>query len=160
MVSVGYTGTRYGMKPKQQARVFSLLHNLQDYIEEFRHGDCIGGDEQSHELAKILGFKIIIHPPTDPAFRAFCQGAWEVKEPKEYLARDRDIVRASTVVIAAPRTEEEQPRSGTWYTARYAQKRKRGLLVVHPDGNVVPVRRGQLTFLHEFWEALEEEIDA
>lgn len=160
MISVGFTGTRRGMHPRQQARVFSILHNLRSYIEEFRHGDCIGADEQSHELAKILGFKVIIHPPTETTFRAFCQGAWEVVDPKDYLARDRDIVRASTLVIAAPRTKEEEKRSGTWYTARYAQKRRRGLLIVHHDGEVVPMKRGQLTYLNEFWDALEEEIDA
>lgn len=140
IVSVGVTASRRGMSPKQQERAFSILHMVDHLVEEAHHGDCIGGDEQFDEFFHILGFRVVIHPPEDDRYRAYCKGAWKVEEPQEYLKRDRDIVRASTLVISAPYSKDEQPRSGTWYTDRYARKKKRDLIRVYRDGTVEPIR--------------------
>lgn len=89
---------------------------------EFHHGDCVGGDEEAHEIALALGFRIVVHPPLNRSKRAFCTGAFQVLKPKSYITRNHDIVDVCRLLIAAPKTEEEELRSGTWATVRYARK--------------------------------------
>lgn len=153
-IQVGVTSTRRGMTSKQQARGFSILHNLKTYIDEARHGDCIGGDEQFHAFFRMLGFRTIIHPPSDPRFRAYCKGAWRVEKEDDYLKRDRAIVRASTLIISAPYSETPQLRSGTWYTDKYTLKSKRDLIRVLPDGSVVPIRY-TVSLFSPLWDMFE-----
>jgi hypothetical protein len=43
-------------------------------------------------------------------------------KPKPPLARDRDIVNAVEFLIAAPKSDDQTLRSGTWTTIRYARK--------------------------------------
>ena len=62
---------------------------------------------------------IALHPPVDDSLRAFCDyDAWY--DPKTYLDRNRDIVNASTVLVACPGVMKEQHHGGTWFTIRYA----------------------------------------
>lgn len=159
MISLGVTATRQGMAPRQYLRCFSICHNLQSLITEAHHGDCVGGDAQFHFFFKTLGFRTIIHPPKDDRYRAYCLGAWRVEEPDEYLKRDRAIVRASTLIISAPLSPTPRPRSGTWYTDRYARKARKDVIRVLPSGEVVPLRK---TMRPEspYLERLEEYLDA
>lgn len=86
----------------------------------FLHGDCVGVDEECHRIAQRLGYYIEIHPPTNPKLRAFCDGD-EMMPPKPYLERNRNIVNNSdTMLIVPEKAEQDAPRSGTWYTYRYA----------------------------------------
>lgn len=157
IVLLGVTATRRGMHPRQKERAFSLLHHLKDLIEEARHGDCKGGDAEFHDMFMTLGFRTIIHPPTEERYRAFCEGAYRVEEPDEYLKRDRAIVRASNLIISAPWTETPLPRSGTWYTDRYARRRRvgRDLIRVLPNGDVYPIRQ-TMSLLSPFMTHLED----
>jgi hypothetical protein len=50
---------------------------------------------------------------------------------REYLQRNRDIVDATDVLLAAP-DGPERVRSGTWSTVRYAYRAGRGVLLVMP----------------------------
>jgi hypothetical protein len=69
--------------------------------------------------------------------------AWKLApcnhEPKPYLARNRDILRATEMLVAAPAQDIEQLRSGTWSTVRFARKTGRVVWVILPGGDV---RRG------------------
>ena len=85
---------------------------------EFFHGDCVGADEQAHELARFLGYRVTIFPPLNETKRAFCN-AHETRPAKEYLERDRDIVDECDILLAAIQYPIK-PRSGSWYTYRYA----------------------------------------
>ena len=40
----------------------------------------------------------------------------------------------SDILIATPKEKEEQLRSGTWATIRYAKKTKKIVFLVYPDG--------------------------
>jgi hypothetical protein len=68
-------------------------------------------------------------------YRAFLQ-AHITCEPKGYLDRDHDIVDMSYLLIATPQTFDEQTRSGTWATVRYARKLRSKLLIIYPDGDI------------------------
>lgn len=118
-MKVGFTGTRKGMSPRQRRQLAAILHA----VTEIHHGDCVGADEQAHELAVEAGIRRVVHPPSNPGKRAWCgiDDGSTVLPAKPYLARNRDIVDACDVLMAAPYGPEEV-RSGTWSTVRYARK--------------------------------------
>lgn len=128
----GFTGTQKGMTEAQK-RVFKKLlkgaHTL-------HHGDCVGADAQAHALAREVDvdIQIVLHPPSNPDKRAWC-GADFYHDVKPYLDRNKDIVNYCQILIATPETREEQLRSGTWSTVRYARKRNKSVVIIYPDGS-------------------------
>ncbi len=136
---IGFTGTRYGMTDAQK----SFVENIMKLVagEELHHGDCVGADEDSHYIARLLGMKIILHPPEKTGLRAYCK-ADEERKPKGYIARDHDIVDEVELLIATPNKKKEVLRSGTWATIRYARKTGKHILIIYPDGEYV-VELGQ-----------------
>jgi hypothetical protein len=120
------------MLPAQLDTVRWILRSRADI---FHHGDCIGADAQAHEIAEELGLLVVIHPPLDSSKRAWCESEY-IREPKAYLERNEDIVLATELLIVAPRGFSEMRRSGTWATARAAQKIGRPTIVVWPNGSV------------------------
>jgi hypothetical protein len=133
-VDVSITGTRHGWTVEQQVTVEKILSCLD--LEELHQGDCIGVDEQMHNLVRIKypQAKIIIHPPTDPKDRAFTVGD-EVWPNKPYLERNHLIVDFCDLLIAVPYERQEQVRSGTWATIRYARQTEHWHVIVFPDGS-------------------------
>lgn len=129
--TVGFTGTREGMTKPQQHRVAGILCWIG--VTHFMHGDCVGADEQSHDLARMVGARIRVHPPIESGLRAHCRA--DVTAPaRPYLDRNRDIVDNCRVLIAAP-AGPETLRSGTWATVRYARRIGKPVIVVMPDGS-------------------------
>jgi hypothetical protein len=134
---VGFTGTRLGLSRRQRDELDAVLGTL--YLEgyrEFRHGDCVGADEQASAIAHDLGYRVVVHPPTDIKLQAFTD-AHSVETPRPYIERNRQIVRQSDAIIATPKTMSEERRSGTWATVRYA----RSLyvdprIIIWPDGAI------------------------
>lgn len=137
-MKIGFTGTQQGMKASQAGKIYSLIndyfHENLIYNSEFHHGDCYGADAQAHNIAKTFKLYIIIHPPIKTIKRAYCDGDI-ILEPKEYLNRNKDIVRASDLLLATPNEFTEQIRSGTWSTIRFARKLKKQIIIVYPDGS-------------------------
>lgn len=117
---IGFTGTQIGMSDRQK---MSLRRHLVSVgATEFHHGDCIGADADAHWIAIGLGCRIVIHPPEISSKRAFCKWADCELPAKPYLDRNHDIVDCCDKLIAAPKSLEEELRSGTWATVRYAKK--------------------------------------
>lgn len=54
--------------------------------------------------------------------------------PEDLLARNRDIVDETEILIACPGHMHEELRSGTWSTIRYAVKIQRPHIIIWPDG--------------------------
>jgi hypothetical protein len=131
-VIVGFTGTRAGMTPQQKNHIKELLST--ENVVEAHHGDCIGADEQFHSLCRGLGIPVVLHPPSDPKLRAYCDGAIRSEKARPYLDRNKDIVRASSLLIASPKEPTPQVRSGTWSTIRYARTRGSRHKVIMPNG--------------------------
>lgn len=148
-MKIGFTGTRNGMTGKQMAmalRVFSDCYNKSG-VQEFHHGDCIGADEEMHFAVDLYdgairnGLKIAIHPghshlgPKDVTHRAFCKGDIAY-DSKSYFERNRDIVNATDLLIATPRTKLFSTRGGTVYTINYAKDQGKPYIIIFPDGSV------------------------
>lgn len=144
-LSVGFTGTEQEISTIQGAALLKLLTQLRasEHAETFHHGDCIGADEMAHQLATSLGFRTIIHPPTNPKKRAFCIGD-EIRPAFDYLVRNCHIVNDSDLLLATPKYEVEELRSGTWSTVRYARKLQRPIYIIMPDGRVETERMAMM----------------
>lgn len=123
------------MTDAQRAKVNRLLRELAPIWAH--HGDCIGADDQFHDLAKLAGAKIMLHPPEKPDLRAFRLGD-DIAREKPYLARNRDIVNACEVLIATPKEHGWSQSGGTWYTINYAYQQGVETVVVWPDGSTDP----------------------
>ena len=135
-MKVGFTGTRHSMTINQAETLKEMLEKLS--VTELHHGDCIGADAQAHKIAKEIGLKVVLHPPTDHKWRAFCQADKE-REAKPYLLRNQDIVDETDMLMAAPQTKEEQKKSGTWSTVRYARKKQKPLVLVFGEDDAADV---------------------
>jgi hypothetical protein len=131
-MKVGMTGNRDGLSTKQKSLCKEFLKTLK--ATEFHHGDCVGADAKTHKIAKALGLYIVVHPPEKKELRAFCDGD-DIRLTKSSLARNRDIVHESEVMLGFPKTEF-QTKGGTWYTIKYAKKNNRKLYIIYPSGNV------------------------
>ena len=94
-----------------------------------------GADLMAHTLALKQGVKCVVHPPILTRYRAFTEKYHAIRQPKDYLARNRDIVNASSILAAMPRSASEEA-GGTWYTVRYARKRGKTIYIIHPDGTI------------------------
>src|SRR5262249_16113642 len=75
---------------------------------ECHHGDCVGADAQFHALAQEAGALLVIHPPADDSQRAVCRGS-RLWPAKDHLARDRQIVDETEVLLATPPGFKEEP---------------------------------------------------
>jgi len=135
-MKIGFTGTQIGMTPNQFGELARLIAiGVTDNPCEFHHGDCIGADAEAHSIADAFGCRIVIHPPTNTSKEAFCKvdSEWDtVLPPKPYLDRNHDIVDACDVLLAAPKSIEEELRSGTWATVRYARKKNIPVIILEP----------------------------
>lgn len=132
-MEVAYTGTQNGMSFSQKSAVRKLLLELGP--KRVHHGDCVGGDAEFHQVARLLHLYVVRHPPIERGKRAFCDYD-EDREPEEYLERNHTLVDESDVLIGAPRTAQEITRSGTWATIRYARAQHKTVFIVSPIGKV------------------------
>jgi hypothetical protein len=130
--SIGFTGTRRGMTQVQRRIVEDLL--LLWLPVQVHHGDCVGADAEFHRMVRQLvpDARIIIHPPHNPQYRAFCEGD-EYQPERPYLKRNKEIVNASQLLLATPGESAEQWRSGTWSTIRHARQAPVWVRIVLPD---------------------------
>lgn len=87
-------------------------------------------------MALPMGYRIVEHPgPLQDSWRIDGK-CHERRAHKGHLARNRDIVNESGIMLAAPAEMTEQARGGTWYTIKYARKVGKPLVIVLPDGTV------------------------
>ena len=130
---LGFTGTRNGMSETQKQSVERILDRF--LPTEAHHGDCIGADSEFHDMCVLRDIRIIVHPPDDKRHRAFVTNYAEKTRrlpTAPYLERNRNIVDACDMLIACPKSEQEELRSGTWATIRYARKTGKNVFVVNP----------------------------
>ncbi len=144
-MKLGVTGTSGLVTPAQGQALHQLITRVA--ATELHHGDCVGADKMCHDIVagaqhrdlerrlSLPPMRIIIHPPDNDAKRAFCQSYDEIREPLPYLVRNRNIAAESDLVIAAPRSAEEEIRSGTWATVRYARDLEKVVIIINPDGS-------------------------
>lgn len=138
MLVMGFTGTRHGMTRAQKTGLWNTFQNYDPY--EFCHGGCIGADAECHVLfqkwSANRGYPIIVYPSNVDRLRALFEvdDNVRIEPPQPPLVRNRDIVNSCHVLVAAPSSAEEEMRSGTWATIRYARKVNRRIVLITPEG--------------------------
>lgn len=141
MKMLGFTGTCEGMTSKQLKKVKELIEMLEP--ESVAHGCAIGADRQFHGLTS--GIPRHLYPCNGEQMRWAQANAslhdhlHNIEEP---LERNQIIVGFAEQMIATPAERQEQRRSGTWYTIRYALKAGRRLHICWPDGTVATPQQG------------------
>jgi hypothetical protein len=89
-------------------------------------------------IARRLGYLIHCHPPENESRRAFnIDYKTYVYGKLSYLNRNKAIVYAADVVLGCPKGREEELRSGTWSTMRYAHKLNKPRVMIFPDGSMM-----------------------
>lgn len=134
MWNMAFTGTQNGMTSFQLDGISSLMFSvIKKHKLIVRHGLCIGADTQFHNIVKSHNGYVIGHPCTIEAKQSLleCDEMMPVKLP---LDRNKDMVSESNWVLAAPATQREMVRSGTWATIREARRLKKPLTIIFPDG--------------------------
>lgn len=134
ILSIGFSGTRIGMSQAQKDILFHILAEHQGF---FHHGDCIGADAEAHDVAAAMAcYTIHVHPPADPRLRAYKNGH-VTHPPKQYFARNADIVNQCQYLIACPLNKNQQT-GGTWNTIKYAMREdiNRKFTIILYDGQV------------------------
>lgn len=135
---IGFTGTQDGTTKEQFTSLCKLMNALTALDKDvvFHNGDCVGADEESAMYAKLLNWKIHLHPPLSNAKRVFLDQFSEwVEVPLNYLERNKNIVKQSQALIATPKSKETL-RSGTWSTVRYARKLGKRIYIIYPSGEI------------------------
>lgn len=134
---LAFTGSKDRITVPQKQRLLCELKTARDQGFLWMHnGDCVEGDFIAATLWKSLKRKVMLHPPLRDKYRAFFNKADIVCEPRGYLERDSDMVECSERLYACPQTYDEQRRSGTWTTIRYARKLRLEIVIVFPDGTI------------------------
>jgi len=132
----------YGQSTRNRNELYNeLMAAWGAGYREFHHGDCIHADAEAHDIAYGIGYAVVIHPPDNDSKRAFkgviCGKILlpraTVLPAKPYLDRNRDIVAAVSRMLACPKEREEQLRSGTWATVRYARKAGNLYRIIYPE---------------------------
>jgi len=129
---ISFTGTRQGMTKYQIDTFNSLMYDMG--MQTLIHGDCVGADADAHVLAMLQQIRVLKRPCNIERHRAFTDGGEVVAEPEPPLIRNRKIVNDGEQLIACPATHEEELRSGTWATIRYAKKNHKPVTIIWPDG--------------------------
>lgn len=128
---IGITGTRCGINTKQKKILKKYLQNATSLL----HGDCVGADEDAHQIAYGMDLSVFIYPPIKKTYRAFCVSD-NIYQPEDYLVRNRRIVDNCSLLIALPKQNKETNSGGTWYTVRYARRLKKPIIIIFPNCSV------------------------
>lgn len=131
-MKVAITGTREGMTPRQKKALIKILKYLP--IEEFYHGGCKGVDVQARDilLKNRKEVKLICIPGDADQETSNKQYDQQVDSVTPYLQRNKIMVQAADMLIAIPSSLEEQQRSGTWHTIRFARSIKCPSIILDP----------------------------
>lgn len=139
---VGFTGAQLGIRWDQLDALGSHLDDRTD-VTEAHHGLCVGADQAFHYslLVRRPDVRIIGHPPVivNKMFHLDRAEFHELREPEDYMVRNRAIVDETEELWACPKGPETR-RSGTWSTIRHAVRCHKTVRIFWPDG-MVEVRR-------------------
>jgi hypothetical protein len=141
-ISMGFTGTRADLTLQQVHYLHNLVAAYVEWCSAYgavpfvRHGDCFGADAQFHRMATSAGCVTIGHPGHLARLRAGCATHF-THPPRDTLDRNRDIADWSWLVVACPRGDEEELRSGTWAAVRAARRLHRPVILVLPTDSPV-----------------------
>lgn len=144
-MKVGFTGTRERPTNRQLALLVNTLEDGKSdgSITEIHHGACVGADAAVHAIAIECELLVHVWPPVNQRYCAVetlvPHRLVTVHPRMPYLDRNREIVRATTGLVALPKQDEQPDRmewGGTWYTVNFAERMDKPVAVYYPKGVV------------------------
>src|SRR5688500_8123963 len=142
-MNVGFSGTQEGMTTAQKNTLTYLLRQIKDtgdsinVVNTLRHGRCVGADEEAGIIAMSLGFNVYAYPGDNLMKRSTKPCYHTSYPPQGNLARNKEIVKHSEILIATPK-DYERPTNlrgqGTWTTIHYASQKHIPRYIILPDG--------------------------
>lgn len=143
---VGFSGTRYGMTLEQRRAVYKVFRWYRDNRNAItvHHGSCVGADAEAHDIARMLGLAVSLHPRVSEdcssCLRAECamREGERVWRPASYAVRSQTIAACTGVLVAAPHGERSS--RGTNHAISCAVRLGRPVVVVSGDGRLQRVR--------------------
>lgn len=156
VISLGFTGTRFGCSPHQLSELRRAMTDLLLIRDSgpgvglmtapiFIHGGCVGADTEFHVIARQLMFpSSIVHVRPGPdgysADEINCEpdefSRVVVHDPDTHMRRNRAIVSDASVMFACPLEMEVQERGGTWKTIGFTRRAMKPLAIFWRDGTV------------------------
>ena len=140
---IGFSGTRYGMTLLQRRAVYRVFRWYRDNRSAItvHHGSCVGADAEAHDIARMLGLAVALHPGYSDAermasFAAECAmlPGERVWREQHYLKRNQVIAACVGVLVAAPHGERSS--RGTNHAISCAVKLERPVVIVSTDGRL------------------------
>ena len=124
IIDIGFIGSVHGLDDNQKSNLFQQLVRFKRRYTTVNahHGNYNDADKYFHELCEKLEFRIYINTPRHIPRHT--------SNPLPYF-RNTQVVDFSDVLIACPFEKVNVVRCGTWSTIRYAEKRKRGVIILH-----------------------------
>lgn len=139
-MKVGFTGTREGLTTEQHSSLCRWFRESTTRPTFLLHGVCFGADVEAVEAFSVCcpGAMIVAYPPVNKSMMSptALHDSDERKPAAPYLERNHAIVDDCDVLLACPKGENEEQRSGTWATIRYARKQGKRIVILWPDGTV------------------------
>lgn len=140
---LGFTGTRNGLTAAQRNSLGSVFEMLPDQLI---HGGAIGADTEFDEWFKRNAWSTTLKVDIYPAdqrrreywlFKYGTDFPWlEIHQAMPPLDRNQIIAQRCDHLLACPHTFEQQLRSGTWATVRYARAAWKPITLLLPDGTI------------------------
>lgn len=134
---LAFTGTRRGVSPAQREALPSVLATLPERV---LHGGAEGADTQFNDFIRHAGMfdeNIDVYPTRETIeFWRSYQPRSVIHEPVQPLVRNRLMAHRCDRLLGCPASADEQLRSGTWATVRYARAARKPITIIAPDGLV------------------------
>lgn len=135
---VGFSGTRLGTRPAQTEAIARLIYHMRP--TRFVHGGAPGADMIAHRIAESIHTpEIEIHPSDQrsPAVWSGMGSHCTIYPALPPLDRNKVLVRRIWGLLACPRSDVEELRSGTWSTVRYARAWGVPIYIIQQDGTII-----------------------
>ncbi len=84
-----------------------------------------------------MGIEILKRPSVLLDKRAHTKEGICIAEPEKPLDRNKKLVDDGEILVATPAELNEERRSGTWSTIRYARKTDKPIIIIFPNGHVL-----------------------
>ena len=139
---IGFSGTRYGMTLLQRRAVYRVFRWYRDNRNAItvHHGSCVGADAEAHDIARMLGMAVALHPGVSEDCSGYLRAECTMREgervwrPASYAVRSQTIAACTGVLVAAP--HESRPSRGTNHAISCAVRLGRPAVVVSADGHM------------------------
>lgn len=137
----GFTGSSEPSTDWQKKTLEALLQfYVGEKVAECHNGQCINADEDCYNVIvrSIPHVRVVFHPPTNQSkmFKVKLRAHDQKRKPLDYLKRNLRIVAESDYLFAMPKSVNEELRSGTWATVRYARNANMPICLIFPNGSI------------------------